>query len=166
MVWQHLQHPTTQCCCMLETKGEMAAVGNDQPGVTPRLSCGMEFRRGCGQVLQKGRWHRSRPPTSQAQLHEAMAPDVRRVLQGKNLLVSKEILFEAQVPHAVELVAYVAAGFPCCWTHAATGSLSAQESRGASPRHRSLVGRCPCCAEVLPTSSPMLRRSWLGPGAP
>ena len=73
-----------------------------------------------------------------------MAPDVRRLLQAKNLLVLKEIVLEAHVPHAVGLDGYMAAGFPSCWTHAANGSLSWQESR--SPRLRGLVGRCPVAA--------------------
>lgn len=46
------------------------------------------------------------------QLHAAMAPDVRRVLRGKRLLIFKELLDSAGFPGAGDLVHQIAAGFP------------------------------------------------------
>ena len=62
-------------------------------------------------LLDRWEARAAEPADAEAQLHEAMALDVRRVLQGKNLLVFLQILLEAQVLRAVELVRYMAAGF-------------------------------------------------------
>ena len=78
-------------------------------------------------VLDHWRKRASALVGSEAAVHAAMDPAIRRILEGKNILLFKEMLHDIGFPAADDLAHYMTAGFPLAGEFPQTGVFPEQE---------------------------------------